>query len=113
MAVTTAARVQHGESLSMPRAYTRKYQQELDDLLYFITDYPELRHHLTREQREKVEKRRQQLINWLWRQMGRKDDPPVLDAFLPEFGDEIRIPAKKHAGGPYVNSKSIRTMAGC
>jgi hypothetical protein len=31
--------------------------------------------------------------------MGRKDDPPVLDAFLPEFGDEIRFPPKNTPAG--------------
>jgi hypothetical protein len=76
----------------MPRAYTRKYQKELDDLLYFLDEYPELRHLLTPERREKVEKRRQELINWLWRQMGRKDDPPLLDENLPFWGDEIQLP---------------------
>jgi hypothetical protein len=83
----------------MPRVYTRKHHQELDDLLYFVFEYPELRHHLTWEERPKVEKRRQQLINWLWRQMGRKDDPPVLDAFLPEFTDEIESPPKSTPAG--------------
>jgi hypothetical protein len=78
----------------MPRAYTRKYHKELEDLLYFLFEYPELRHHLTFEERPKVEERRQQLINWLWRQMGRKDDPPLLDAFLTELGDEIGHPPK-------------------
>jgi hypothetical protein len=76
----------------MPRAYIRKYQKELDDLLYFLFEYPELRHLLTSAESRKVEKRRQQLINWLWRQMGRKDDPPLLDANLPPFGEEIRPP---------------------
>jgi hypothetical protein len=76
----------------MPRTYTRKYHRELDDLLYFLMEYPELRHHLTWEEGPKVERRRQQLINWLWRQMGRKGDPPVLDAFLPEITDEIEYP---------------------
>ena len=91
-------RARHGESLSMPRAYVRKYQQELDDLLYFLMEYPELRHHLTSEQREKVEKRRQQLIDWLWRQIRRKDDPPVLrdKSFL---GDEIGFPPEGKRDG--------------
>jgi hypothetical protein len=83
----------------MPRVYTRKYQKELDDLLYFITDYPELRHHLTREQREKVEKRRQELINWLWRQIGRKDDPPVYLEDDSILGDEIGLPPKGTPAG--------------
>jgi hypothetical protein len=73
----------------MPRTYTRKYQKELDDLLYFLMD-PELNHLLTPERREKVEKRRQELVDWLWRQTGRKDDPPVLDP--SEFGDEVGYP---------------------
>ena len=71
--------------LSMPRAYTRKYQKELEDILYFLFEYPELRHHLTSEESRWVEKRRQQLINWLWRQMGRKDDPPLLDENLSSW----------------------------
>ena len=76
----------------MPRAYTRKYQKELEDILYFLLEYPELRHLLKSEESRWVEKRRQQLINWLWRQMGRKDDPPLLDENLPEWGDEIPLP---------------------
>ena len=81
----------------MPRVYTRKYHKELEDLLYFLMEYPELRHYLDPEQREKVEKRRQQLIGWLWRQMGRKDDPPVLEP--PELGDEIGYPPKSTPQG--------------
>ena len=76
----------------MPRAYTRKYKIELEDILYFLFEYPELRHYLKSEERRWVEKRRQQLINWLWRQMGRKDDPPLLDENLPEWGEEIALP---------------------
>jgi hypothetical protein len=76
----------------MPRVYTRKYQKELDDLLYFLMEYPELRHHLMSEQRKKVEKRLQQWIDWLWRRMGRKGDPPVLEP--PLLGDEIGYPPK-------------------
>jgi hypothetical protein len=78
----------------MPTTYIRKYQKELDDLLYFLFEYPELRHRLTSKESRRVEKRRQELINWLWRQMGRKDDPPLLDANLPPFRDEIRPPLR-------------------
>jgi hypothetical protein len=81
----------------MPRAYTRKYQKELDDLLYFLMEYPELNHLLTPERREKVEKRRQELVDWLWRQTGRKDDPPVLKP--SEFGDEVGFPPIEPADG--------------
>lgn len=77
----------------MPRVYTRKYQAELEDLVYFLCEYPELRHHLTPAQREQIEGRRQQLINWLWRQMGRKDEPPVLKEDLSLVGgDEVGHP---------------------
>jgi hypothetical protein len=82
----------------MPRVYIRKYQKELDDLLYFLMKYPELRHHLTREESRRVEKRRQQLINWLWRQTGRKDDPPVLA--VSDLGDEVGHPPKGTPAGP-------------
>jgi hypothetical protein len=75
----------------MPRAYTRKYQKELEDILYFLLEYPELRHLLKSEESRWVEKRRQQLINWLWRQMGREDNPPLLDENIPEWGDEIAL----------------------
>ena len=83
----------------MPRAYTRKYQKELGDILYFLFEYPELRHLLKSEERRWVEKRRQELINWVWRQMGRKDDPVLLDENLPPFGDEILPPPKGTQAG--------------
>jgi hypothetical protein len=76
----------------MPRAYTRKYQKELEDILYFLFEYPELRHLLKSEERRWVEKRRQELINWVWRQMGRQDAPVLLDENLPFWGDEITLP---------------------
>jgi len=77
----------------MPRVYIRKYQRELEDLVYYLDEYPELRRYLNPEQREKVEERRQQLIDWLWRQMGRKDDPPLL--VEPEdFSEEVVYPPK-------------------
>jgi hypothetical protein len=83
----------------MPRVYTRKYHNQLDDLLYFLFEYPDLRHLLTPEERTSVEKRRQELINWVWKQMGRKEDPPLLDENLPPFGDEIRLPGKGTKAG--------------
>jgi ATP-dependent RNA circularization protein (DNA/RNA ligase family) len=78
----------------MPKAYIRKNQREIEELYYFLFEYPELREYLPEEQRHKVEERRLQHLDRFWRQMGHKlrdDDPPP---HRMEPVEEIEYPPK-------------------
>ena len=62
----------------MPKAYARKYQQAIDDLYNVLLVCSDLNGAIT-------EKRRSELLNWLWSQMKHKHKER-------DFGDGVVAP---------------------